>query len=175
MRVYRFVAGIDPGKTGAVAVVEIGKSYEMTLIGIVDIPFDNEKGLIDLNTLFEHVRNMANVPLHEIFFVMESVHSRPTDGVASAFNFGKLYGSILGFMEALHLRYELISPQRWKRIISSFNPEADFKGKGKLASLEIARKYAGDLEPLFKYKKDHNRADAFLIALAGAREWILRM
>jgi len=171
--------GIDPGKTGAAAVIEVDEAGKITLLGIIDIEFNKTKGLAELRDFFQSIEELANRNLKFVRFFIEEVHSMPRDGVASSFNFGKLFGSLLGYMEALGVKYKTMTPVAWRNVIKEEVPDfGSVKDRNKKkeeslgAAKQILEKYGGeDMLFLFKRKKDHNRADAFLIAVAGAKKY----
>lgn len=103
---YQTVIGIDPGLDGGVAVFSpAGRS--VTKMPVAD-------GAVDAHTLANMLRNSA---LNTTIVVIESVHSMPHQGVASAFTFGKGYGTIFGVCGAIGLRLELVTPQAWKKVV----------------------------------------------------------
>ena len=136
------VVGIAPGKTGACALLLDGEYVAC---------HDWESGpripeLLDLwNTLFRI--DMV---------VLEKVHSMPKQGVVSTFSFGTNYGWWLGVIDALQIPVHHVTPQAWTR---SLPPKTKPTDK---PALQVARElFPG--APL-KWKKDHNRADAIMIA-----------
>ena len=92
--------------------------------------------------------------------VVETVHSMPRQGVASAFTFGATFGSILSIIQARQLPLHLISPSRWKR-------DLGLTGKDKKAALHKARLLFPAAE--LSRAKDHGRAEALLLG-----HWWLR-
>jgi crossover junction endodeoxyribonuclease RuvC len=92
---------------------------------------------------------------------IENVHSMPGEGAAGAFTFGKVVGLITGAAVALDLVVERVTPQVWKRALNV------------LADKEATRARASALLPThaskWPLKKHHNRSEAALIALYGAR------
>jgi hypothetical protein len=78
----------------------------------------------------------------------------PAQGIASAFQFGVGFGSLLGVLQALHIRIELVTPAVWKRSYGL--------GKDKHASLHKARLLfpTADLH----LAKHDGRAEALLLA-----------
>src|SRR5690606_25246476 len=90
---------------------------------------------------------------------IESVGSRPGQGVASTFKFGTAYGVVQGVIGALQIPVEFVSPQRWKK---------HFRLSG---DKEQARAKAQQLFPTcaaaFNLDKHHGRAEAALIARYG--------
>jgi crossover junction endodeoxyribonuclease RuvC len=87
---------------------------------------------------------------------IEHVAARPGQGVSSMFRFGQAVGVIAGVAAALGTPIEWISPARWK------------KAAGLGSDKELSRLRAIDAWPqqarLFSRRKDHNRAEAALIA-----------
>jgi crossover junction endodeoxyribonuclease RuvC len=85
---------------------------------------------------------------------IERVSAMPRQGVASSFQFGVGFGSVLGVLQAMHCRVELVTPASWK------------KGLG-LSSDKHASLYKARL--LFPFAdlrlaKHDGRAEALLIA-----------
>lgn len=98
--------GIDPGLDGGVAVLS-GRGNSAHIMPVAD-------GSVDTWTLAQYIRNCG---VAETVVMLESVHSMPKQGVASAFTFGKGYGAILGACGALGVRVELVTPQAWKKVV----------------------------------------------------------
>lgn len=136
------IAGIDPGKTGAI-------SFINTLNYIIDI-YD----WVDCSTM-----NNILADHYISFAVLEKVASRPKQGVVSTFNFGENFGMWQGLLTAHNIPYTLATPQKWMKgqVVPS-----DHKNKKKRALTVCRRLYPGDEH--FKLEKHHNRADATLIA-----------
>lgn len=94
--------GIDPGISGAMAVVDdSGIAYAF--------PFDETDYVEELT---KYVGNA------KVRCVVEHVHSMPKQGVASSFKFGQNFGWILGAIAACGIQTELVNPQKWKREFS---------------------------------------------------------
>lgn len=158
------VIGIDPGLSGAVAVLQDGDTY----IGphrkyVIDTPVLNVEGKRKYNA-----NEMAHIlcPFtqeSDVLVVLESVHSMPKQGVASSFNFGEGLGLWKGIIAAYGLPLELPSPQRWKKALL-----AD-QGKEKDASRFKAIQLFPDLAGQLSRKKDDGRAEALLLAEYGRR------
>lgn len=94
--------GIDPGKSGAIAVVS-------STLGNYAIPFDEEEYI-------DTIRNVQREGM--VFAVVEHVGAMPKQGVSSTFAFGQNFGWILGMLSAFEVPYELVRPQKWKRMFS---------------------------------------------------------
>lgn len=135
MKVY---LGIDPGKTGAVAFIDgMGQ-----LMKVVDFP-----DVMSVDWFAEDF-GMA---------YLEEVHAMPGQGVASTFTFGTNFGWWKGFLTAMRIPFKTIRPQDWQKGLVPKRGAMTDK-----PSLEVARQLFPHA-PLTR-KKDHNRADAILIA-----------
>ena len=152
----RFI-GIDPGKGGAIAILdgygEIVTVEDMpvaarTVVGSVLTDIIDDALMVSGDVLNDAV---------DITAIVEQVHSMPKQGVASSFDFGKSYGIVLGVLAGARVHVEHVSPQRWKRAMRL------------PADKEACRLRAIDRWPgqshLFKLKKHADRAEAALIAL----------
>jgi hypothetical protein len=100
------------------------------------------------------------------FAVLEFVGARPGQGVCSMFSFGRATGVAIGALEILGLPWCDVAPQTWQRWVRDYLGVTREDG---LASCEAAlRCSAQPHHRLFSRKKDHNSADAFLMALWGS-------
>jgi crossover junction endodeoxyribonuclease RuvC len=87
---------------------------------------------------------------------VEDVHTMPGQGIASSGKFMRAAGSIEAVAALAGDRVVLVRPQVWKKYHGLIGTE-------KVASLELARSLWPEA-PL-KLKKDHNKADALLMAM----------
>jgi hypothetical protein len=78
----------------------------------------------------------------------------PRQGIASAFNFGVGFGSLLGVLQARHIAIEFVTPAVWKRTMGL--------SQDKRASLDKARLLYPDAE--LGLAKHEGRAEALLLA-----------
>ncbi|SME89277.1 hypothetical protein [Desulfovibrio gilichinskyi] len=137
------VIGIDPGKSGAMALIAAD--------GTVDIQ-DWEDGPIVASKLLGWTQD------YQIKGVgLERVHSMPKQGVASTFKFGENFGIYQGLLLAHMLAFETVTPQSWMKSYSIVK-----KGPNDKPSLTVARQMFPSA-PL-KLKKHDGRADALLLA-----------
>lgn len=140
-----YFIGIDPGKSGAIAVITKDKQ-------IVELAsFSKEEYL----RILRHYGELDSV------CCLEHVASMPGQGVASTFAFGENFGWIQGVMEAMHCSYQLVRPRVWKKDFSL--------NDSKQLSTEACRRLfpdAGDrLHKTPKSKKDDDGlAEALLMA-----------
>lgn len=141
------VLAVDPGKSGAVCKMGQGK-FEV---------------LRDFKELPDIARAITLLSSDVTHAVMELVHAMPGQGVCSMFSFGRASGVADGaFAVALpKLSVEYVSPQKWQ------NHFRNLLGVGKgmeFDSVQIASKVCPWSVPYLKRKKDHNTADAVLMA-----------
>lgn len=92
--------GIDPGKSGALAIID---GNRMALL-----PFSET----------EYINTLKAVPAKLAVACIEHVTAMPKQGVTSMFNFGQNFGYIRGLLEAFEIPYELVRPQKWKKEFS---------------------------------------------------------
>jgi len=144
------VIGMDPGITGAVAVL----TDDGALVECFDIPVFKVRGKsqIDVHQLGSFIASHAQGARA----VVEDVHSMPKQGVSSTFTFGLSKGVLLGIVGALAMPFELVAPQTWK---GHFRLTKDADHSRQLATRHWPA------SGLFSRVKDHNRAEAALIAL----------
>lgn len=132
--------GIDPGRSGALAIIDD--------TGVYLFAFDEEK----------YIEALKKVPARAVC-CLEHVHSMPKQGVTSSFNFGLNFGWIQGVLQALGIGYELVQPQKWKK---EFSVTRD-----KNTSIEVCKKLFPDvsLKRTENCKKDDDGfAEALLMA-----------
>jgi hypothetical protein len=141
--------GVDPGMTGAVAVI-----WES---GGIDVR--------DFETLDALVL-VRDVEIQNSIAFVEKVHLMKGQGISSGGKFMKATGRVIGWIEALGIPYEEITPQKWQKIVFDSGTRT---GDNKADSLAMARKLFPSMIDRLKRKKDHNRADALLIAEACRR------
>lgn len=141
---------IDPGLSGAVALAGFGD--------------------FTLRRDFKSHRDIANAissliaistPHH---LVVELVGARPGQGVCSMFSFGESTGVALGALMAAapSKTIERVAPLKWK---NWYRKQLGIRKGCKVDSREIATKLFPHCACYFTRKKDHNSADAVLIAL----------
>jgi crossover junction endodeoxyribonuclease RuvC len=146
------IIGIDPGKSGAVALLDDNGR----LIEVADMPVVGP--IISAALLSEIVHNWIDPldPTNTGTAVIEDVHAMPKQGVSSSFSFGRALGVAEGVLagEGFALRY--VSPARWKKAMGL---TAD-KGVSRRRAIELWPAHARD----FARVKDDGRAEAALIA-----------
>ncbi len=151
----RRIIGIDPGLSGAIAILDSSK-----VIGIFDMPVmaEGKKNKRQLNSaqlvniINEHISNND-----ETAVVVEQVNAMPGQGVTSMFNFGQTFGAIKGVCAALKLPIFFVRPSKWKKHFELINSSKDS------SRTKVIEMYPSLSNQLSK-KKDVNKSDAILIA-----------
>lgn len=92
--------GIDPGKGGALCVISED--------GTVAVTYDRDA----------YIELLSGVDGTNAVCCLEKVGAMPGQGVTSMFSFGENFGFIQGVLEAYHIPYELVRPQKWKKEFS---------------------------------------------------------
>ena len=157
----RLHLGIDPGLTGACAVLtEAGEYCE-----VFDVPtMANGKGSARVKQQINAAALAARLaPLcekHVVTATLEAVSAMPGQGVSGVFSLGHSFGTIYGVLATLKVPVELITPARWKKAFQLLGTEKETS-----RALAI-RLYPHAAEWLAR-KKDHGRAEALLLARFG--------
>tara|TARA_B000000557_G_scaffold189151_1_gene155040 strand:+ start:411 stop:902 length:492 start_codon:yes stop_codon:yes gene_type:complete len=149
------IIGIDPGLSGAIAVLENNK-----VLNIFDIPVMSEgkknkrqlNNALLVNLLKENINQEE-----EVAVVIEQVNAMPGQGVTSMFNFGQTFGALKGICAALELPIFFIRPSKWKKHFELINSSKD---ASRTKAIEMYPKLSKQLSK----KKDVNKSDAILIA-----------
>jgi hypothetical protein len=97
-----------------------------------------------------------------MIIAIEKVHSAPGQGISSSFKFGENFGFWQGISMMTGWPVVLVSPQTWQKGLVPKSTPANRK-----PSLDVARRLFPKAD--LKYKKNHGRADALLIA-----DWVRR-
>ena len=117
------IIGIDPGLSGAIAVLE-----KNNVLNIFDIPVMSEgkKNKRQLNSaLLVNLLRENIIKDEEVAVVVEQVNAMPGQGVTSMFNFGQTFGAIKGICAALNLPIYFVRPSRWKKHFELINSSKD--------------------------------------------------
>lgn len=139
--------GIDPGKSGALAVMYIDENNEPIRYKV--IPFDAA----------EYRDILATCVDSRVVCCVEKVGAMPGQGVVSMFNFGHNLGLIEGLLQAYKIPYQLVPPQKWKK---EFSLSGD-----KQASIDVCKKLFPhiNLLPTPRCRKENDgMAEALLMA-----------
>lgn len=147
------IIGIDPGVSGAVAILDGTK-----LVDVFDMPTEiitvnrKQKKRINANELAAAFGEYTPERV-----VIEDVHAMPGQGVTSMFAFGQALGIVHGVAACFTDQVVTVGPRVWKR---HFKLDANKGG-----SRQYAKERWPDMERYFKRIKDDGRAEAALIGL----------
>lgn len=156
------IYGIDIGVTGAIALMRNGE-----LVAVADIPAHlvstgSVKRQIDPAGVAAVIRNWrAQHGVDAEMAVLERVSSMPGQGVASVFSLGHSLGALQGVIAALGVPSVIVPPQTWKREMGL--------GRDKAQSQALASRLFPAHAGVWSRVKDHNRAEAALLASYGWR------
>ena len=139
------IIGIDPGKSGGVAWVD--------LYGTVPFAAKMPDAVHELAELLRDVCSRDDC----VKVYLEKVHAMPKQGVSSTFTFGQGLGQIEGVLAALQVPYEWVTPQRWQGAMAC-------KTGG---DKNVSKRKALELFPATKWT--HATADSALICEYGRR------
>lgn len=145
------VLAVDPGKSGAVCLLG-GGIFEVRR---------------DFTTLQEVAHGIEDLKIESQLpglLVMEFVHAFPGQGVCSVWSFGRAAGVADGALAICFPDQPVheVAPQKWQNY---FKGELGIAKETEFDSREICLTMFPSYGHLFKRKKDHNTADAVLIAV----------
>ena len=141
--------GIDPGRSGSMAIIWANGSIEV-------IPFDQDAYIMALYKIANPATSKC---------CLEHVSAMPRQGIVSTFNFGVNFGWIQGILEAFSVPYELVRPQKWKK---EFSVTAD-----KNSSIAVCKRLFPDVSLKRTErctKDDDGMAEALLMAEYARRK-----
>lgn len=152
---YKLTIGIDPGLSGAVAILSDGR-----FVDVFDMPTAGRgkaaRQVVNSSALAAMLRE--HVSAHtgaSVIAAVEAVGAMPKQGLSSTFRFGESCGAVQGVLAALRIPIIRPAPQAWKRSYGLIGADKD-------ASRGIAiERYP---EAPLSRKRDHGRAEALLIA-----------
>ena len=148
------IIGIDPGLSGAIAVLDDLKVFDMFDMPVMSEGKKNKNQLNSaqlVNIIKKHTVSGST------FVIVEQVSAMPGQGVTSMFNFGQTFGSIKGICAALNLPIFYVRPAKWKKHFELINSSKD------ASRTKVIEMYPSISDRLSR-KKDVNKADAILIA-----------
>lgn len=149
------ILGIDPGLSGAIAILEKKKVLNLFDMPVMAEGKKNKKQLNSAQLVNIIKENIINE--EEIAVVVEQVNAMPGQGVTSMFNFGQTFGAIKGICAALNLPIFFVRPSKWKKYFELINSSKDS------SRTKVIEMYPSLSSQLAK-KKDVNKSDAILIA-----------
>ena len=149
------IIGIDPGLSGAIAILENNKVLSLFDVPVMSEGKKNKRQLNSAQLVSLLKENISSD--EEVAVVVEQVNAMPGQGVTSMFNFGQTFGAIKGVCAALALPIFFVRPSKWKKHFELINSSKD---SSRTRVIEMYPKLSSQLTK----KKDVNKSDAILIA-----------
>lgn len=149
--------GIDPGSTGAVAVID-GRAVEFS-----DTPTSQVNGRRVIDP-----RKCADILLAlptDSLICIERSQPMPKNGSIACFGLGYSFGMWIGILAAVGAKWILVRPQEWKKMLLPQDRQAGDKDQSRRVACEFYPAAEVNLQRVM----DHNRAEALLIAEYGRR------
>ena len=155
----RKTIGIDPGLTGALALI-----VDDECIRVIDMPtMEKTHGRgkeVNPYVLADQIMGLiadSGGTERDVTVCIERVSAMPGQGVTSMFSFGHSAGVIDGVCGGLSLSTAYVTPARWKRSLG-------IAGRPKSTSITVATRLYPEVSDMLRRRKDIGRADAILIA-----------
>lgn len=136
---HELYLGVDPGKSGAIAVLT--QNGSVACVVRLD---QTEHDIVD------SVRQV--VAEQRCCAMLERVSSMPGQGLSSTFKFGQSYGFLRGLLVSLRIPFEDVTPATWQGYLKCRS-----KGDKNVTKAAAQRKWPGE-------KIIHATADSLLIA-----------
>lgn len=151
------IIGIDPGASGAI----VALTDDFQPVEWMRMPTFKHGKSTRVNGA-ELARFIHDLPQEVFVGYVESVSSRPGQGVASTFNFGHSLGVVEGVLSALSIPTTMVTPQYWKG-------RAGLIGKEKDDARAMAIRRWPKWAELGKIGAGQAYADAAFIAIYGVK------
>lgn len=163
------IIGIDPGVTGAFAAL----NTETMVVEFFDMPTfkvksgKKNKSDFDVPAIAKWIRMQAafvnkHVVIEKQQAMPPALHGRAQGSVSTGMvMYG--YGILIGVLGAVGIPFDRVAPRSWKAKILKDLPD------GKESSIICAKQMFPKAADQLSRKKDHNRAEALLIAAYGQR------
>jgi len=136
----KYIIGIDPGKKGAIAFLNIDDLQESFVVDFID---------------YFHVAEIITKYRNDIeIAIIERVGAMPGQGVKSMFSFGENYGFYFGVLYANQIPCKAISSNSWRRGLAKGKESVYEKAKRLFPKVELRGKRGGLLD---------GRCDALII------------
>jgi crossover junction endodeoxyribonuclease RuvC len=156
------ILGVDGGIRGGCAIVDIVDGAAPQIVDIIDIPVTGVGAKERVDGLAIRTWIQAHQPAHA---VIERAQAMPKQGASSGFKYGRAVGAIETVIACCEIPRTIIEPTAWKKF-------HQLRGGEKESSRQRALQLFPAAHALLARKMDHGRAEAALIALAGANAQI---
>ena len=152
------ILGVDPGIRGGLAIVSVDAGAAPQLIAAIDIPVTGIGAKERVDVLAVRTWIARHAPQHAL---IERAQAMPKQGASSGFKYGRAVGAIEAVIACCAIPLTVVEPSIWKRF-------HQLRGGDKEAGRQRALQLFPAAHALLARKMDHGRAEAELIALAGA-------
>jgi len=162
----RHYVGIDPGLTGVVAIVTDmdGVSLDVRTHNIPTMQVTKKSGkgkatrydLQGMIAILEPLRGLR------VIAGLEELSGRPGLSSQSVFGMGRGFGIWEGLLASMHIPMVSISPLKWKRALDVMGKSGQDDKSRKAESVLKAQQIFPWVK--FPLQRDHNKADAVLLA-----------
>ena len=165
------ILGIDPGLTGACAVISIGYGG-FKLLDVADIvsfyptPGKSKRRELDVHETVTAIRALKEKHAPHLCAI-EYQQAFPGQGVSSTFKLGMCYGVLMGALKTMGMSYTTYRPTIWKTEIVGAKCS-------KIESIAKCRELMDCGELIIK-SMHHNRAEAALVGVYSARNTLKRL
>lgn len=105
--------GIDPGKSGGMAIIFPGGRVKVTEIRSIGKDLD----IYYLRHWLSYETYLDPPTKHKVMVCIEKSQALPGQGVTSMFNYGVTFGILQGLVLGLGYPFALVTPQTWKKQI----------------------------------------------------------
>ena len=151
------IIGIDPGLSGAIAILENNKVLSIFEMPVMSEGKKNKRQVNGAQIYNEISSRIKNYNINDIKVVIEQVSAMPGQGVTSMFNFGQSFGVLKGICSAMQISMYFVRPAKWKKYFNLINSQKD---ASRTKAIQIFPYISSQLSK----KKDANKADAILLA-----------
>jgi crossover junction endodeoxyribonuclease RuvC len=167
--VGKYILGVDPGISGALALLDPTKRSG-------NYPYGRLLGVWDMPTTKVRLGNKRTVDPWGVDMILTAQGGSVSIGLAvveevgvmsghegrkSMFNFGQSYGLVQGVIATHYIEIQLAKPGVWKSLLN-LSPD-------KRTSLNMVRKLFPNEKDRFSRVKDHGRAEALLLAVCAVK------
>lgn len=158
------IMGIDPGLSGAIAVVDMDSG---TLVDMIDLPTFKKDSkarkqgylqFLDIHALSTLIDLYA--PLVALA-VLEEPGAMPKQGLGSTFSFGHTCGQIHGVLAGHYIPVAPVKPAVWKSAMALTNKKDD--------SRTMATKLFPHFAGFWRQAQHNDRAEAVLLTVYGQK------
>lgn len=153
--------GIDGGNAGGLVVLDGNTIVEKTTMPIMEVT--GSRNEYDCYQIIEFLSKYPDATV-----ILEKAHAMPQLGSVQAFNFGKSFGTMIGILAALKMRYHIVHAKTWQNLLFRDQPKGDTKRASKIVAQRLFPNES--FLPTERSKKPHDGlTDATLLAYYGQK------